>query len=117
MPPSRFHPPRPLVLVWGLALCSLVLYAQDASLVLRTSVTYRTQRATLPLTEEQRQQADDLGRRAQQAGQAAQYGEAMRYYAQGLAVMRKIPWTPAFALASSLQGRLDHAMLDPGLEP
>src|SRR5215471_16779087 len=31
-----------------------------------------------------------------------------------MAVMRGVPWTPAFEFASSLQGRLDHAIAAPG---
>lgn len=89
-------------------------YAQDAGMVLRTSVTYNTQRASLPLSDEQRQQAEALGRKAQQAGQAGQFGDAIRYYYQGQAVMRKVPWTPALEFASSLQGKLDHALVEPG---
>ena len=92
----------------------LVLYAQDAGMVLRTSVTYRTQRNSLQLTEEQRQQADQLAREAAQAGQAARYGDAVRAYYHGLAAMRGVAWTPAFEFASSLQGHLDHAIVDPG---
>ena len=98
-----------LVLVWG-----LVLYAQDAGMVLRTAVTYGAQKASLTLTDEQRKQADDLGRQAQQAGLAGRYGDALRCYYQGLAVMRNVPWTPAFEFAASLQGRLDHALVTPG---
>ena len=92
----------------------LVLSAQDAGLVLRTSVTYRTQRNTLQLTEAQQKQADDLARQAQAATQAQNYGDALRSYYQGLAVMRGLEWTPAFALASSLEAGLDHAMVEPG---
>lgn len=77
---------RPLVFVWG-----LVLYAQDAGMVLRTSVTYNTQKATLTLSDEQRQKANQLGREAQQAAQARKYGDVMRSYYQGLAVMRNVP--------------------------
>ena len=58
------------------------------------SVTYNTQKATLPLTDDQRQQADELLREAQQANQAGKYGDAMRSLYQGLAVMRNVPWTP-----------------------
>jgi predicted esterase len=90
------------------------LYAQDAGMVLRTSVTYRTQRNSLQLTEEQRQQADQLAREAAQAGQAGKYGDAVRAYYHGLAVMRGVAWTPAYEFASSLQGHLDHAIADPG---
>ena len=73
-------------------------------MVLRTSVTYNTQKSTLPLTESSARQADQLGRDAQQASQAGQYGEALRDYYQGLAVMRGASWTPALEVASSLQG-------------
>jgi acetyl esterase/lipase len=94
--------------------CGLVLHAQDAGMVLRTSVTYNTQRATLPLTDEQRKQAEELGREAQQAGRAGNFGDAMRLYRHGMAIMRGTPWTPEYELAASLQGRLDHAMVEPG---
>ena len=55
-----------------------------------------------------------LGREAQKASQARNYGEAMKDYHQGTAVMRKIEWTPVYELAVSLQGRLDHAVVEPG---
>ena len=74
----------------------LVLFAQDAGMVLRTTVTYNTQKATLQLTDDQRHQADDFLREAQQANQAGKYGDALRSLYQGLAVMRNVPWTPAF---------------------
>ena len=99
----------PLILAGG-----LVLNAQDAGLVLRTSVGYNTQKASLPLTDQQRKEADRLGQEAQRAAQARQYGDAMRDYNQGAAIMRNIPWTPAYELAVSLQGRLDHAIVEPG---
>src|ERR1700722_10381686 len=99
----------PLFLAFG-----LVLSAQDAGLVLRTSVTYNTQKATLQLTDDQRHQADDLAREAQQANAAGKYGDALRSLYQGMAVMRGVPWTPAFEFASSLQGKLEHAIVEPG---
>jgi hypothetical protein len=92
----------------------LPVYAQDAGIVLRMLVGYRTQRATLQLTDAQKQQADELARQAQDATRAQKYGDALRYYYQGLAVMRNAEWTPALELATSLQGRLDHALLEPG---
>ena len=90
----------PLVLASG-----MVLSAQDAGMVLRTSVTYNTQKATLPLTDDQRRRADELLREAQQSNGAGKYGDAMRSLYQGLAVMRNVPWTPAFEFATSLQGK------------
>src|SRR5437899_1270791 len=97
-----------LILTAGLTL------AQDAPMVLRTSVTYRTQRNSLTLTDEQRQQADQLSRDAELANRDGKYGEAIRSYYHGLAVMRGVAWTPALEFASGLQGRLDHAIIDPG---
>ena len=63
MPHFRFF--SSLILTAGLVL------AQDAPMVLRTSVTYRTQRNTLALSDEQRQQADQLSRDAEQANRMA----------------------------------------------
>jgi len=83
-------------------------------MVLRTSVTYRTQRNSLTLSDEQRQQADQLRREAEQRNRDGQYAEAIRSYYHGMAVMRGVSWTPSFELASSLQGRLDHAIAAPG---
>ncbi len=85
-------------------------------MVLRTSVTYNTQKATLPLTDDQRRRAEELLREAQQSNGAGKYGDAMRSLYQGLAVMRNVPWTPAFEFASSLQGKLDHSLVEPGAQ-
>jgi predicted esterase len=100
---------RPLLLAFA-----LVLYAQDASLVLRTSVGYRTQRNSLPLSDQQKQQADKLMQEANQANSAGKYGDAMRAMFHGQAVMRNVEWTPAYEFAASLQARADHAMDEPG---
>jgi predicted esterase len=105
---------RVAVLLWSLSLYGPGVYGQDAGMVLGTSVTYNTQKASLPLSPEQRKQADDLGRQAQQANQAGKYGDALRDYYQGMAVMRGAEWTPALELVSSLKGHLDHAIAAPG---
>jgi len=107
--PPLFRLARAFVLIPG-----LILSAQDASMVLRTSVGYRTQRNNPQLTDEQRQQADQLATEAAQANQAGKYGDAMRAYYHGIAVMRGTSWTPVLEFVSSLQGRLDHAMVAPG---
>jgi predicted esterase len=98
-----------LFLVPIFALC-----AQDAGLVLRTSVGYNTQKASLPLTDEQRKEADRLGTEAMRESQAGRHGEALRLMQQGTAVMRNVPWTAELEFASSLRGQLDHALLEPG---
>ena len=59
-------------------------------MVLRTSVTYNTQKATSEAHGRQRRQADELSREAQQANQAGKYGDAMRSLYHGLAVMRNV---------------------------
>jgi len=97
-----------------LPVLALALHAQDAQMVLRTSVTYRTQRNSAQLTDDQKKEADQLAAEASKATQAEKYSDAMRAYYHGLAVMRGVTWTPAVEFASGLQGRLDHAVLDPG---
>jgi predicted esterase len=109
MPQTLSRVVRFLALGW-----SIVLYAQDASLTLRTSVTYNTQRATLTLSDEQRKQAEQLGRDAQAASQAGKFGDAMRDYYQGMALMHNVTWTPVYEFDSSLRAGLDHAIVEPG---
>ncbi len=92
-------------------LCTCGLQAQDAGLALSTSVGYNTLRASLKLTPEQAKEAERLGREAAQAARAARYADAMRFYAQGNAVMRNVEWTADVEFASALRGSLDHAMI------
>ncbi len=87
------------------------LQAQDAGLALSTSVGYNTQRASLKLTPEQAKEAERLGREAAQATRAAHFADALRFYAQGNAVMHNVEWTPDVEFASALRGSLDHAMI------
>jgi predicted esterase len=100
-------------LALALAVAQL-LAAQDAGLVLRTSVSYGTQKATVPMSDEQKKQVDDLQREAQQASQSGKFGDAMRALYHGMAVMAKVPWSPAVEYTYSLQGKLDHAIVEPG---
>jgi poly(3-hydroxybutyrate) depolymerase len=90
------------------------MVAQDAGMVLRTLVGYRTQRASVALSEEQKKEVDDLARQAAQATSAQKYGEALRYYYHGTAMMRKVPWTPAVECAAGLEAHLDHLMVESG---
>ncbi|HWC97016.1 MAG TPA: hypothetical protein VG456_09710 [Candidatus Sulfopaludibacter sp.] len=101
---------RPIILLIG----GLALHGQDAGMVLRTSVTYRTQRNSLQLTDEQKATADQLAADAARAGQSAKFGDAMRDYYHAMAVMRGVAWTPAYEFGTSLQAHLDHAVVDPG---
>jgi pimeloyl-ACP methyl ester carboxylesterase len=105
--------PRLHIYLLLFAVPTLVL-AQDASRVLRTSVSYRTQRATPGLTDEQKKQADDLLRQAQEVNQQGKYGEALRHMFHGMAVMRNQPWTPAVECVAGLDLHLNHSMVEPG---
>jgi predicted esterase len=91
--------------------CACGLQAQDAGLALSTMVGYNTQRASLKLTPEQAKEAERLGREAAQATRAAHFADALRFYAQGAAVMHNVEWTPDVEFASALRGSLDHAMI------
>jgi predicted esterase len=105
---------RPLLSVALLFVFALIVPAQDAGTVLSTSVAYTTEKATAHLTEDQRHQADELERQAQLANRAGKYGEALHSLYQGMALMRNTPWTPAVEYATSLRGKLDHAVVEPG---
>ena len=87
------------------------LQAQDAGLALSTMVGYNTQRASLKLTPEQAKEAERLGREANQASREGHYADALRFYAQGAAVMHNVEWTPDVEFASALRGSVDHAMI------
>lgn len=88
--------------------------AQDAEMVLSTSVRYTAMRASLPLNEDQRKEADGLRAEAMQLGFSGKPGEAMRNLYRGMAVMRGARWTPALELASSLEPKLEHHLVAPG---
>jgi predicted esterase len=98
-----------LVLVW-----SGPVGAQTAAMARAASVAFHSQRDTLPLTSQQRREADQLDQEAQHEMQAGQFGEALRRYAHATAILRDVAWTPTLEFAASLEGRIDHAMLDPG---
>jgi pimeloyl-ACP methyl ester carboxylesterase len=83
-------------------------------MALRTSVGYNTERASLQLSDDQKKEAERLGQEAQREAAAGRYGEAMRRYQQGTAVMHGATWSPALELADSLQEKLDHALIEPG---
>jgi len=89
--------------------------AQDQDTILFTSVRYNTQKASsTTLSEEQRKEADRLGREAMQLGTSGKFGEAMRSFHQGFAVMNGTSWTGVYQLASSIQAKVDHALAQPG---
>lgn len=99
-------------------LCVLLLalpgYAQDASQVLRASVGFRTVKNTAQMDEATRQTVAELEKKAQAANAAQKYGEALKYFAHGMALMRKQEWTPRRAFETALQLKLDKLVFDPG---
>ena len=95
-------------------LLATVVSAQDAELVLRTSVGYNTMRASLPLEDAKKEQAARLGVQAQTATREGKFGEAMRHYHHGTAVMQGFSWTPEIELAAGLQAKVDDAIANPG---
>ena len=97
-----------------LLLAALPLLAQDAGMSLRTSVGYRTMKASRPLSDAQRAEADRLEALARQASAAGKYGEAMRHWHHGIAVMNGAEWTPALEFASSLQAKAGRSIAAPG---
>ena len=88
--------------------------AQDAEMVLRTLVGYTAMSNTRQLTPEQKAEVATLGQQAQSAARQGQFGEAMRHYLHGTAVMQGREWTPEAEFAAALQARVDDAIADPG---
>ena len=88
--------------------------AQDASQVLRLSVGFNTLKNTVPMSDEQKKQLAEIEAKAQKANGEKRYGDALRYLNQGMALMRKQPWTPANALSTALQMKSSRVIADPG---
>ena len=103
-----------IFLVIGLTVAALA--GQDQETILRTWVGYNTQLQSLPLTEEQKKEATRLGQEAQKLGFSGQFGEALKKFYQGTAVMQGIEWTPEVEVAAGLDCKLDHAVVQPGQE-
>src|SRR5258708_25130694 len=103
------------LLVFVLAI--LAAQAQDAEFLLRTLVGYNTQKASLPLTESQKKDADRCGLEAQKLGRTGKNAAALRSFHQGTAAMLNLEWTPELQFASSLFAQLDHQILEPGASP
>ncbi|MBM3729064.1 MAG: hypothetical protein FJW40_27015 [Acidobacteria bacterium] len=102
-------------MIGSMLIASLVfVLALDSGTVLRTLVGYNTSKASLPLSEEQRKEADRLAAEAQKAGLAGNLGEAMRLLYRGMAVMNGAAWTPPLEFAASLEAKADHQVVRPG---
>jgi predicted esterase len=89
-------------------------FAQDAPQVLRLSVAFRTLKNTAQVDEATRQQVEALEAKARAANGAQKYGEAIKHFSHAMALLRKQPWTPARALNTALQVKLERLIFDPG---
>ena len=82
------------------ALMSGLTVAQDAGLVLRTSVGYRTMKNSVTMSDETRKLVEDLEAKARVANNDKKYGEALKHMTHGMYLMRNRKWTPAVALTA-----------------
>ena len=97
-----------------IALASVSAYAQDAQQVLRTSVGFRTVKNQTAMSDEKRKAVEELEAKARAANNDKKYGEALKYMAQGLALMQNRAWTPIAALAEGSVTKLENSIFDPG---
>jgi predicted esterase len=103
------------LLIFLLALAfTAVAQAQSAAMVKAAADRFQAQKQGLPLTGAQHKQADALEQEARRAAQSGRFADALRAYAHATAVVRNVEWTPALDLASSLEARTDHFLIDPG---
>ena len=83
-------------------------------MTLRRSVEFRTVKNTAQMTDEKRKQVEEIESKARAATNGQKYGEAIKYYARAMALLRNQPWTPSRALSAALQIKPERAVLDPG---
>jgi predicted esterase len=103
--------------VGGLLLTTLIassVLAQDAGMVLRMSVTYRTLKNSRPLKMEDRALVEQLENWSREATAERRYGEAVKHLAHGMSLMEGQAWTPARALGAALTVRASRVIVEPG---
>lgn len=98
----------------ALSFAVLPIQAQDAAMTLRLSVGFRTLKNSERMSDEIRKIVEELEAKARTATNGQKYGEAVKYYLRAMALIRNQPWTPASALNSALQVKLERAVFDPG---
>ncbi|MGH9940463.1 MAG: prolyl oligopeptidase family serine peptidase, partial [Blastocatellia bacterium] len=101
-------------LLLALSFVVLPIRAQDAAMTLGLSVRFRTMKNTERMSDEIRKLVEELEARARTATTGQKYGEAIKYYARAMALIRNQPWTPSRALGAAMQIKLDRAVFDPG---
>ncbi|MFN0084630.1 MAG: prolyl oligopeptidase family serine peptidase [Blastocatellia bacterium] len=95
------------------ALCASII-AQDQGQILRMSVTFRTIKNTVKMSEETRKEVEALEAKARAANNEKKFDEALKHFSHGIALMRNQPWTPLAALSAALQVTPEARILDPG---
>src|SRR5262249_1012334 len=88
--------------------------AQDASQILRLSVSFRTIKNTVRMNDERRKAVADLESLARAATNEQKFSDAYKHYSHAIALMRDQSWTPAEALTAALQVKAERLILDPG---
>lgn len=88
--------------------------AQDAGQALFLSVGFRSLKNTVQMSEEKRKQVEELEAKARAAASGQKYGEAVKHFSHGMALMRNQPWTPSSAMGVALQMKLGRVVYDPG---
>jgi acetyl esterase/lipase len=102
-------------LIFALSLLlTLPALAQDAGQALFLSVGFRSLKNTVQMSEEKRKLIEELEAKARAATGGQKYGEAVKLYSRGMALMRNQPWTPSSAMSAALQVKLDRVVFDPG---
>src|SRR5262249_27272781 len=66
------------------------------------------------MTDEKRKEVEEIESKAKAATNSQKYGEAIKYYARAMALMRNQPWTPSRALGAAIQIKPERAVFDPG---
>ncbi|HKP10984.1 MAG TPA: prolyl oligopeptidase family serine peptidase, partial [Blastocatellia bacterium] len=94
--------------------CAVTVAAQDAGQALRVSVGFNTLKNSTQLTPEKRAEVDNLGKMAQAAAAEKRFGDALKHYYHGIALMRGNEWTPSRAMSSALTMKVDRAVVEPG---
>lgn len=107
---SRFF----ATLLFASVFAVLPIRAQDAATTLGLSVRFRTLKNTERMSDETRKLVEELEGKARAATGGRKYGEALKYYARAMAMIRNQPWTPSRELGVAMQIKIDRAIFDPG---
>jgi hypothetical protein len=95
-------------------LIALAIHAQDADQVLRTMVGYNALQSRRHYPAEQSDEIAELARQGQAAAREQTFGDALRHFHHGIALMQGEAWTPETELAFALELQLANPVIDRG---